>query len=170
MHSDAPTAADTDWRQIVALYDQLMALAPTPVVALQPGGRRGRGRRAGCRLALVDDLDLGSYHLFHAVRADLLGRLGRAPRRPPPTTRRSSSSGTKPSGRSSKVDGRQWPWADRPRCPRLDEQREEVGDGEQGQEHHQYDDGHGHKGLLVGSFSRSTSHLKTAWAQPSRTV
>ena len=49
VHSDAPTAADTDWGQIVALYDQLLALAPSPVVALEPRGRARRGRRARSR-------------------------------------------------------------------------------------------------------------------------
>jgi RNA polymerase sigma-70 factor (ECF subfamily) len=77
VHSDAPTAADTDWRQIVALYDQLMALAPTSVVALNRAVAVAEvdGPEAG--LTLVDGLDLPRHHLFHAVRADLLRRLGR---------------------------------------------------------------------------------------------
>ncbi len=49
VHSDAATAADTDWRQILVLYDQLLTVAPSPVVALQPGRGRGRGRRPARR-------------------------------------------------------------------------------------------------------------------------
>jgi RNA polymerase sigma-70 factor (ECF subfamily) len=77
VHSDAPSAADTDWLQIVALYDQLMALAPTPVVALNRAVAVAEVEGPGAGLALVDGLDLEPYHLFHAVRADLLRRLGR---------------------------------------------------------------------------------------------
>jgi RNA polymerase sigma-70 factor (ECF subfamily) len=77
VHSDAPTAADTDWRQIVALYDQLMALAPTPVVALNRAVAVAEVDGPATGLALVDGLDLARLHLFHAVRADLLRRLGR---------------------------------------------------------------------------------------------
>ena len=77
MHSDASDAAATDWRQIVLLYDQLLMIAPSPVVALNRAVAVAEvdGPEAG--LALVDDLDLGAYHLFHAIRADLLRRLGR---------------------------------------------------------------------------------------------
>jgi RNA polymerase sigma-70 factor (ECF subfamily) len=77
VHSDAATAAETDWRQIVALYDQLMALAPTPVVALNRAVAVAEVAGPDAALALVDDLDLGGYHLFHAIRADLLRRLAR---------------------------------------------------------------------------------------------
>jgi len=77
VHSDAPTAADTDWRQIVALYDQLTALAPTPVVALNRAVAVAEVDGPAAGLALVEGLDLGRHHLFHAVRADLLRRLGR---------------------------------------------------------------------------------------------
>jgi RNA polymerase sigma-70 factor (ECF subfamily) len=77
VHSDAPTAADTDWRQIVTLYDQLMALAPTPVVALNRAVAVAEVDGPAAGLALVDGLDLPRHHLFHAVRADLLRRLGR---------------------------------------------------------------------------------------------
>ncbi|EQD83869.1 RNA polymerase ECF family sigma subunit [Saccharopolyspora erythraea NRRL 2338] len=75
VHSDAPSADDTDWRQIVLLYDQLMAVAPSPVVALNRAVAEVDG--ADVALGLVDALDLDGYHLFHAVRADLLRRLGR---------------------------------------------------------------------------------------------
>ncbi|MEV1067141.1 RNA polymerase sigma factor [Streptomyces sp. NPDC050263] len=78
VHSDAPTPAETDWRQILSLYDQLMALAPSPVVALNRAVAVAETEGPGRALALVDALDLGGYHVWHAVRADLLRRLDRA--------------------------------------------------------------------------------------------
>ena len=78
MHSDAPTAADTDWRQILALYDQLLAIAPTPIVALNRAVAVAEIDGPQVALELVDALPLEQYHLFHAIRADLLRRLGRA--------------------------------------------------------------------------------------------
>jgi RNA polymerase sigma-70 factor, ECF subfamily len=78
VHSDAPAASDTDWRQIVALYDQLLVHAPTPVVALNRAIAVAELHGPGEALALVDELDLPGYHLLHAVRGDLLGRLGRS--------------------------------------------------------------------------------------------
>ena len=77
VHSDAPAAAATDWRQVLALYDQLLALAPSPVVALNRAVAVAEVAGPGPALALVDGLDLGGWHLFHAIRADLLRRLGR---------------------------------------------------------------------------------------------
>ncbi len=77
MHSDAPTAAQTDWRQILALYDQLIARAPTEVIALNRAVALAEVEGPLAALDVVDGLDLGSYHLFHATRADLLRRLGR---------------------------------------------------------------------------------------------
>jgi RNA polymerase sigma-70 factor (ECF subfamily) len=77
VHSDAPSAADTDWRQILALYDQLMTITPSPVVALNRAVAVAEVGDAQAALALVDRLDLDGYHVFHAVRADLLRRLGR---------------------------------------------------------------------------------------------
>ena len=77
VHADAESAADTDWRQIVALYDQLLAIAPTPVVALNRAVAVAEVDGPAPALALVDALDLGELGLFHAVRADLLRRLGR---------------------------------------------------------------------------------------------
>jgi RNA polymerase sigma-70 factor, ECF subfamily len=77
VHSDAPAATQTDWRQILALYDQLMACAPTEVVALNRAIALAEISGPAAGLAATDGLDLGSYHLFHAVRADLLRRLGR---------------------------------------------------------------------------------------------
>jgi RNA polymerase sigma-70 factor, ECF subfamily len=77
VHSDAPTAAATDWRQILALYDRLLALAPSPVVALNRAVAVAEVEGPEAGLALVDGLDLDGYRLFHAIRADLLRRLGR---------------------------------------------------------------------------------------------
>jgi RNA polymerase sigma-70 factor (ECF subfamily) len=78
VHSDAATAAETDWAQIVALYDQLLALAPTPIVALNRAVAVAEVEGPEAALAAVDELDLPGYYLFHAIRADLLRRLGRA--------------------------------------------------------------------------------------------
>jgi RNA polymerase sigma-70 factor (ECF subfamily) len=77
VHSDAATAAGTDWRQILALYDQLMAVAPTPVVALNRCVALAEADGPAAALRQLDELDLDGYHLFHAARADLLCRLGR---------------------------------------------------------------------------------------------
>lgn len=77
VHSDAPSAGATDWRQILALYDQHMALAPSPVVALNRAVAVAEVQGPEAALALVDDIDLGGYRLYHAIRADLLRRLGR---------------------------------------------------------------------------------------------
>ncbi|HET9015512.1 MAG TPA: RNA polymerase sigma factor [Thermomicrobiaceae bacterium] len=77
VHSDAPVAPATDWEQIVALYDQLMAVAPSPVVALNRAIAVAEVAGPAAALVLVDGLDLDGYYLFHAVRADLLRRLGR---------------------------------------------------------------------------------------------
>jgi RNA polymerase sigma-70 factor (ECF subfamily) len=77
VHSDAPTASATDWGQILQLYNQLLPLAPSPVVALNRAVAVAEVEGPDAALTLVDDLDLGGYHLFHAIRADLLRRLGR---------------------------------------------------------------------------------------------
>ena len=77
VHSEAPTAATTDWDQILALYDQQLAVAPTPVVALNRAVALAEVKGPAAALAEVDRLDLGAYHPFHATRADLLSRLGR---------------------------------------------------------------------------------------------
>jgi RNA polymerase sigma-70 factor (ECF subfamily) len=77
VHADATTIEQTDWSQIVALYDQVIAVAPTPVVALNRAIAVGEVQGAAAALALVDELDLDNYHSFHATRADLLRRLGR---------------------------------------------------------------------------------------------
>jgi RNA polymerase sigma-70 factor, ECF subfamily len=77
VHSDAPAAAATDWWQILELYDQLMEVAGSPVVALNRTVAVAEVEGPEAALALVDGLDLDGYHLFHAIRADLLRRLGR---------------------------------------------------------------------------------------------
>ena len=77
VHADAATAAATDWRQIVALYDQLLVLSPSPVVALHRAVAVAEVDGPGPALALVDALALDGQHLFHAIRAELLRRLGR---------------------------------------------------------------------------------------------
>ncbi|WP_245161120.1 RNA polymerase sigma factor [Blastococcus sp. CT_GayMR16] len=78
VHSDAASTADTEWGQILALYDQLVAVAPSPVVALNRAVAVAEVSGPSEALALVDGLDLARSHLLHAVRADLLRRLGRA--------------------------------------------------------------------------------------------
>ena len=77
VHADAPTVEETDWPQIVALYDQLLVVAPTPVVALNRAIAIGEVHGPAAALTLVDGLDLDNYYPFHATRADLLHRLGR---------------------------------------------------------------------------------------------
>jgi RNA polymerase sigma-70 factor (ECF subfamily) len=77
VHSDAPTASATDWVQILQLYDQLLSMAPGPVVALNRAVAVAEVEGPHVALRLVDALDLDRYHLFHAIRADLLRRLGR---------------------------------------------------------------------------------------------
>ncbi|MET8244429.1 RNA polymerase sigma factor [Streptomyces sp. NPDC005202] len=77
VHSDAPSVDATDWGQILRLYDQLMTLAPSPVVALNRAVAVAEAEGPRQALDLVDALDLDGYHVFHAVRADLLRRLGR---------------------------------------------------------------------------------------------
>jgi RNA polymerase sigma-70 factor (ECF subfamily) len=78
VHADAREAAHTDWRQILALYDQWMALAPDPVVALNRAVAMAELQGAAPALRLVEELALPNYHLFHAVRAEFLRRLGRS--------------------------------------------------------------------------------------------
>ncbi|WP_082115085.1 RNA polymerase sigma factor [Lentzea aerocolonigenes] len=75
VHSDPPT----DWHQVVALYDQLLAHTPSPVVALHRAVAIAETEGPRTALREVDALDLDRYHLFHAVRADLLQRLGEDP-------------------------------------------------------------------------------------------
>jgi RNA polymerase sigma-70 factor (ECF subfamily) len=76
VHGDEAAGA-TRWRQILRLYDQLMAVAPSPVAALNRAVAVAEVEGPEAGLALLDGLGLGRYYLFHAVRADLLRRLGR---------------------------------------------------------------------------------------------
>jgi RNA polymerase sigma-70 factor, ECF subfamily len=80
VHVDAPTAAATDWPQIVALYDQLYAMRPNAVTALNRAVAIGEMRGAAAGLDALDSLDvslLEDYQPYHAARADLLARAGR---------------------------------------------------------------------------------------------
>jgi len=77
VHSDAETAPATDWRQVLALYDQLMVVAPSPVAALNRAVAVAETQGTAAALALVEALDLDGYHVYHAVRAALLRRAGR---------------------------------------------------------------------------------------------
>ena len=76
VHTDAPTAAQTDWRQIVALYDQLFTIEPTPVIALNRAVAVAEVDGPQAALAILDTLKLGGYHAYQATRADLLRRAG----------------------------------------------------------------------------------------------
>lgn len=80
-HARAPTAADTDWAHITALYANLMQVAPSPVVELNRAVAVSMHQGPAAGLAIVDtllqDKTLQSYHLLHAVHADLLQKLGR---------------------------------------------------------------------------------------------
>lgn len=78
VHTDARAATDTDWSQIVALYDQLTRLDPTPIVALNRAVAVAELDGPLVALTLVDRLPLTGYHAWHATRADLLRRLGRS--------------------------------------------------------------------------------------------
>jgi RNA polymerase sigma-70 factor, ECF subfamily len=78
VHTDAPTTADTDWSQVVALYDQLTRLDPSPIVELNRAVAIAELDGPDVALALVDRLPLTGYHAWHATRADLLRRLGRS--------------------------------------------------------------------------------------------
>ena len=77
VHTDAAAAADTDWRQVLALYDQLLALTPTPVVALNRAVAVAEVNGPQAGLAATDGLPIPDYHHYHATRANLLARLGR---------------------------------------------------------------------------------------------
>jgi RNA polymerase sigma-70 factor (ECF subfamily) len=77
VHADAATAERTDWTQIVALYGQLLAASPTPVVALNRAIAIAEIHGPAAALDLVDKLDLDGYYAYHATRADLLRRIGR---------------------------------------------------------------------------------------------
>jgi RNA polymerase sigma-70 factor (ECF subfamily) len=78
VHSDAATVQETDWGQIVQLYDLLLGLAPSPVTALNRAGAVAEVDGPEEALTLLDELPLENYYLFHAIRANLLARLGRS--------------------------------------------------------------------------------------------
>ena len=77
VHADVGSFDDTAWEQVLALYDQLLAMTQSPVVALNRALAVGEVHGPAAALALVDQLDLEAYQPFHAARADLLRRLGR---------------------------------------------------------------------------------------------
>src|SRR6187551_3360513 len=77
VHTDAPAASDTDWSQVVALYDQLTRLDPSPIVALNRAVAVAELDGPEVGLTLVDRLPLTGYHAWHVARADMLRRLGR---------------------------------------------------------------------------------------------
>jgi RNA polymerase sigma-70 factor, ECF subfamily len=77
VHSNAPSPDAVDWRQILRLYDQLYSLQPTPVVALNRAVALAEVEGPAAALAVLDRLDLRTFYLFHAIRADLLQRIGR---------------------------------------------------------------------------------------------
>jgi RNA polymerase sigma factor (sigma-70 family) len=78
LHAQAPTAEDTNWPAIAALYEQLLAATPSPVVALNHAVAVAMATTPSEGLALIDRIEgLDGYHLLHAARADLLRRLGR---------------------------------------------------------------------------------------------
>jgi RNA polymerase sigma-70 factor, ECF subfamily len=76
VHNDAPSASDTDWNQILELYDQLLNFTPTAVVALNRAVAVAEVHGPRQALELIDGLPLAEYYLYHAIRADLLRRLG----------------------------------------------------------------------------------------------
>jgi len=81
VHAEARSAAATDWSQIVALYDLLARIDPSPVIALNRAVAVAMRDGAAAGLSLIDAIliqgDLDEYHLAHAARADLCRRLGR---------------------------------------------------------------------------------------------
>lgn len=77
VHSDAASAEQVDWPQILKLYDHLLTLDPTPIVALNRAVVVAEVKGPEIALRLVDELSLRDYYLFHAIRADLLRRLDR---------------------------------------------------------------------------------------------
>jgi RNA polymerase sigma-70 factor, ECF subfamily len=81
MHALAPTAADTDWQQIATLYERLIAIDDSPVIALNHAVAVALGRGLAEGLRRIDAVnaagDLDDYHLLHAARADILRRMNR---------------------------------------------------------------------------------------------
>jgi RNA polymerase sigma-70 factor (ECF subfamily) len=77
VHSTSPSSSATDWSRLLRLYDMLANISPSPVVALNRAVVLGEVEGPAAALRVVDGLTLGGYHVFHAVRADLLRRLDR---------------------------------------------------------------------------------------------
>ena len=77
VHTDAARAEDTDWWQILQLYNQLVAIAPSPVIELNRAVAVAEVEGPDAALSLIDGLNLDSYYLYHSLRADLLRRRGR---------------------------------------------------------------------------------------------
>lgn len=77
VHTDAATWADTSWTQVVALYDQLTQLDPSPIVALNRAVAIAELDEPEAALALLDQLPLSGYHRWHAARAEILTTLDR---------------------------------------------------------------------------------------------
>lgn len=77
VHSDARTTTDTDWWQVLQLYNQLMAMAPSPVIALNRAVAVAEVEGPDAALSEIETLQLGGFYLFHSIRAELLRRLGR---------------------------------------------------------------------------------------------
>jgi len=77
VHTDAATAAETDWLQIIVLYDQLLVFTPSPVVAMNRAIALAEAGDVSTALDDLDDLGLAGYHLFHATRGTFLERIGR---------------------------------------------------------------------------------------------
>ena len=77
VHCDAARSGNTDWWQILQLYNQLLVMSPTPVVALNRAVAVAEVEGGDAALALVEELGVEEFQMFHAIRADLLRRLGR---------------------------------------------------------------------------------------------
>ncbi len=112
LHANAPSTELTDWPRIAALYDRLLVVASTPVVALNHAVAVAMASTPADGLALIDRIDgLEHYHLLHATRADLLRRLGR-PEQAAAAYRRAHELATNPAdrrflaGRLLALDGR----------------------------------------------------------------
>jgi RNA polymerase sigma-70 factor (ECF subfamily) len=98
VHTSARDMRDTDWSQVAALYDQLVHLDPSPIIALNRAIAVTELDGPEVALAAVDRLDdkLAGYHLYHATRADLLRRLAAASSYARPTTKPSNWRATPP--------------------------------------------------------------------------
>jgi hypothetical protein len=100
VHSAAPTAADTDWGQVLQLYDQLLAVAPSPVVALNRAVALAEVAGPAAALAVVDRLDLDGYQCSTRSGPTCYAGWGATRRPGGRTRRRSPAPTTPPSGRS----------------------------------------------------------------------